>query len=113
MVSIPQIESGVARYLDSELISQLPEGQFSRLAAGTMISLAIKRSSRIIEKLKENTFVKMLDIFDGEGNVDLEVVKEAVLENMTDAGLKIDIPVVGTVTFKRDDVEKLYKCILG
>lgn len=55
----------------------------------------------------------MLDIFDEEGNVDLEVVKEAVLENMTDAGLKIDIPVVGTIRFKRDDVEKLYKCILG
>lgn len=111
MVSIDKIEQGVAAYLDSELMPQLPTNGVQKVIAGTAISLLIKRSGMILESYKNNQLVKMLGIMDSEGNVDVDILAEELKKNMPKEGVKVDVPVIGTLTFKENDIEKLYEYI--
>jgi hypothetical protein len=113
MVSIASIEKGVATYLDTELMDKLPQSGFQRVIAGTAISLAIKKSGNLVEGLKDNPFVKMLEIMDDKGNVDIETLKDEVKTQFPADGIKADLPMIGVVIFHKSDVDKLYNCIIA
>lgn len=113
MVSIDKIEEGVARYLDAELMPQLQNNGVEKVLVGTAASLAIRRSGTIVDGYKDNKIVQMLGIMDGNGNVDVEVLADELKKNMPKEGVKIDIPIVGTMTFHKDDVDKLYEYIMA
>ena len=111
MVSIDKIKQGVAAYLDSELMPQLPANGVQKLIAGTAMSLLIERSGAIAESYKDNQLVKMLGIMDENGNVDVDVLAEELKKNMPKEGIKVEVPMIGALTFKKDDVEKLHEYI--
>lgn len=111
MVTIKKIEQGVAAYLDSELIPKLPSTGLEKVLAGTALSLAIRRSGTIIAGYKDNKVVQMLGIMDTEGNVDVDVLAEELKKNIPSEGVRVDVPVIGALTFHKDDVDKLYEYI--
>ena len=111
MVSIGKIEQGVAAYLDSELMPKLPANGVQKVIVGTAMSLLIKRSGAILDSYKDNQLVKMLGIMDSEGNVDIDVLAEELKKNMPKDGLRVDVPIIGALTFKENDVDKLYEYI--
>lgn len=113
MVSVDKIEQGVADYLDAELMPQIKGDGFEKVVVGTATSLLIRRSGKIIEGYKDNKFVKMLGIMDDEGNVDVETLKDELKKNISKDGVKVDIPVIGTLTFHKEDVDKLYGYIMA
>lgn len=112
MVSIDQIEKGIANYLDAELIQQLPANGFQRVIAGVGLSLLIKRSSVLAEKVKSNSFIQLLGIFDENGNVDIDTLRDEIKKQMPADGIKIDVPGVGIVNFTKSDVDSVYSYIL-
>lgn len=112
MVTIDQVEKGVAAYLDAELIQQLPAEGFQRLIAGVGLSLLIKRSSALIEKVESNSFIQLLGIFDDKGNIDIDTLKDEIKKQMPRDGIKINVPSIGIINFKRDDVDILYSYIV-
>ena len=112
MVSINKIEQGVANYLDGELMPQLQGNGVEKVLVGTAASLFIRRSGAIIESYKDNKLVQMLGIMDEKGNVDVDTLAEEVKKNIPKDGIKIDVPIVGTLTFHKEDVDKLYDYIM-
>lgn len=113
MVSIDKIEQGVANYLDGELMPQLKGNGFEKVVVGTAASLFIRRSGKIIEGYKDNKFIKMLGIMDGEGNVDVDVLSEELKKNIPNDGIKVDVPIIGTLTFHKEDIDKLNDYIMA
>lgn len=113
MVTIEQIEHGLAFYLDRELMPNLPEQGIQKVLIGMTMGLAVKKASSLILALRENPVVKMLEIIDENGNVDLETVKNEFKRNVPDSGFTLDIPMLGSMTFHRSDVDLLYKYITG
>lgn len=111
MVSIDKIEKGVAAYMDSEIMPQLPNGGIEKVLAGTALSLVIRRSGTILEGYRNNQVVRMLGIMDEEGNVDVDVLAEELKKNITSDGVKIEIPIIGKMTFHKEDVDKLHEYI--
>lgn len=111
MVSINKIEQGVAAYLDSELMPKLPNSGFEKVLAGTALSLAIRRSGNILDSYKNNKAVQMLGIMDKDGNVDVDVLAEELKKNIPTEGVKVDVPIIGALTFHKDDVDKLHEYI--
>ena len=111
MVSIEKIEQGVAAYLDGELMPKLPANGVQRVIVGTAMSLLIKRSGAILDSYKDNQLVKMLGIMDSEGNIDIDILAEELKKNMPKDGLRVDVPIIGALTFKENDVDKLYEYI--
>lgn len=111
MVTIKNIEQGVAAYLDNELMPQLPNTGIERVLAGTALSLAIRRSGTIIGSFKDNKIVQMLGIMDAEGNVDVDVLAEELKKNIPTEGVKVEVPVIGALKFHKEDVDKLHEYI--
>ena len=111
MVSINEIEKGIAAYLDSEIMPQLPKEGFEKVLAGTALSLFIRRSGKILDSYKNNKAVLMLGLMDEEGNVDIDILAEELKKNIPNEGMKIDIPLIGKMTFHKSDVDKLHECI--
>lgn len=111
MVSISKIEHGIANYLDAELMPQLQQNGIERLLVGTAMSLVIRRSGDIISSYKDNKVVKMLGLMDENGNVDVDALATELKKNISKDGVKVDIPVIGSMTFHKDDVDKLREYI--
>lgn len=111
MVNLQQIQSGIASYLDNELMPMLPQTGIERVLLGTGLSLLIKKNFNKINDLKEQPLVKAMGIFDEEGNVDLDTLRDEVKANMTNDGIKVEVPMIGGLTFKKDDIDKLYTYI--
>jgi hypothetical protein len=113
MVTIEQVEKGVASYLDTELMPKLADNPLQKVLVRTAISLGIRKSGNIIRGVSENQFVKMLEIFDDDCNIDIDILKEEVIKQIGPEGLSFEVPVVGKMTFHKEDIEKLYKHIVG
>lgn len=113
MVSIDKIEKGVASYLDGELMPQLQNNGLEKVIVGTVVSLAISKSGAIVAGYKDNKLVRMLGLMDDDGNVDVEVLATELKKNIPKEGVKVDIPIIGTMTFHKNDVDKLYEHIMG
>lgn len=111
MVSINKIEQGIAAYLDSEIMPQLQNSSLEKVIAGTATSLAIRKSGKILASYKNNKIVQMLEIMDSEGNVDVDILAEELKKNIPTEGLKVEVPLIGTMTFHKSDVDKLHEYI--
>lgn len=103
MVSISKIETGLAKFIDSELIDK----------TASVSSIFIKKLSNILSKLQKNSFVEMLELFDENGDVDLDLVYSEIKANMPESGIKIEIPGISIgVTLKNNDIDTLYKYMI-
>lgn len=112
MVSVNKIEHGIANYLDAELMPRFQGNGVERVIVGTVASLVIRKSGAIVNSYKDNDLVKMLGIMDNDGNIDIDVLAEELKNNITKDGVKVNIPVIGTITFHKEDVTKLYDYIM-
>lgn len=111
MTPFSHIQKGVAAYLDKELMPLLNDSTWKRVAAGTVISLAIARADQYIPILQENPFIKALGIMDEAGNIDLDTLVPEIKKNVPSEGMKVDIPMLGTMTLHSSDVDKLHNYI--
>lgn len=113
MVSIANIQKGLAAYLDNEVLPQFPSNGLERVLAGTAIGLGIRKSGSIIMGYKDHKAVQMLEIMDADGNVDVNVLAEELKKNVPVDGVKIDVPMIGGMTFHKEDVDKLKEYIIS
>lgn len=113
MVPRQQVEQGIARYIDREIISKLPTSSVQRVATGAAVALALKRSDALVEQLKGNAWVSALGIMDEAGSVDLDALHEAIRDQVKADGVVLDVPVLGRLTFYADDIDNLYSDIMG
>ena len=112
MASMDAIQKGVARFIDAEILPKLPVDGAKRFGVGIAASVMTKRGARVLEGYKDNEWMNKLGVIDAGGNVDLGILREAALERIPDEGIKIDVPLIGKMTFYRQDVETLYQFIV-
>lgn len=113
MVEISKIESGIARYLDAELVQKLPGNGWKQFGVGMASGLIAKRGGVALAQFKDHPVVKAFGLIDQTGCVDVEVLREIARERVPDTGLQADVPLVGKITIYKSDVEKLYSYIVG
>lgn len=117
MVSMNQIEAGVSRWLDRELMPKLPTcGQYDGLKKAATVALAlyaIKRGRAALDSLTHNSFLATIGAVDHEGNIDIEGFAEEMKKQMPEAGLKVSVPMVGDMTFYRTDLDDMLRYIKG
>lgn len=108
-VTIDQAMRGAMRYADNEVIPHLPGGK--GIGAGIMLALIMEGSREKILELRENPAVKMMQIFDDAGNIDLDKLYNAARPRVDGKKIPWDIPVIGELKFDVNDVDRLYKYI--
>lgn len=112
MVTMKQVQAGICKYVDAELLPHLTGGK--KIALGIYAGLAAENMEKIISQYRESPAVKMLNIFDDAGNVDIDRLYNQAAK-MFPSGEKqmLHIPMIGDLTVDRSDVEKLYNYIRG
>ena len=80
---------------------------------GMVASLAMARTEQLLRQLLENPAVAMLGIVDEDGLIDMDAIRDAALQAMPGAGIKV--PLLGqlSLAFDADDVHKLYNMVRG
>lgn len=111
MVTKAQIEAGVARYIDREVIAHLPQAGFQRIVLGTAAALVAKRMSAIIDELAGGIF-GALGVIDKDGMVDIDLLRDAVKQGMGEAPFHFDIPMVGEMVFRASDIDVIHSYIV-
>ena len=109
MVTIDQAMRGAAKFADNEIIPHLPTGK--GIGAGIMLALIMEGSREKILALRENPAVKMMQIFDDAGNIDLDKLYNAARPRFDGQKLPITVPIIGELRFDVSDLDKLYRYI--
>lgn len=113
MVTLDAIKNGLTAYADREIINKMQAGDAKRMIAGAAIALCINRSDALIQRAAENKLISALGIMGEGGAVDLDTLCGAVLPQMPECGVKVQVPVLGELTFFSSDVRALYHDITG
>lgn len=108
-VTIDQAMRGAMRYADNEVIPHLPGGK--GIGAGIMLALIMEGSREKILALRENPAVKMMQIFDDAGNIDLDRRYNAARPRFDGQKLPVTVPIIGELRFDVSDLDKLYRYI--
>jgi hypothetical protein len=110
-VKFETMVDGINRYIDKEIYGNLNGVQefVARVVVGRMNSNA----EAIKKTLMNNGFAKTLCIVDSDGMVDVDMILSDIRREIERQGsLQVDIPMIGKLTFRADDVDALHNEIL-
>lgn len=113
MVTKNQIKAGLVKFIDNELINNYPESSMQRVLIGAAIAIIVKNNEKAIDSLTENPFVKMLNVTDENGNIDIEQLRDAIKENMSSNGIVYEDKFLGKIVLDTGDIDKLYSYIIN
>ena len=107
-VKIDQAMRGAVRFADNEIIPHLPGGK--GIGAGIALALIMDGGRSRILALREHPAVKLMQIMDEQGNIDLDRLYNAARPKFENK-LSVSVPFIGELKFDQNDVDKLYKYI--
>ena len=107
-VTIDQAMRGAVRFADNEIIPHLPGGK--GIGAGIALALSMDGGRSRILSLREHPAVKLMQIMDEQGNIDLDRLYNAARPKFENK-LSVSVPFIGELKFDQNDVDKLYKYI--
>ena len=107
-VTIDQAMRGAVRFADNEIIPHVPGGK--GIGAGIALALIMDGGRSRILALREHPAVKLMQIMDEQGNIDLDRLYNAARPKFENK-LSVSVPFIGELRFDQNDVDKLYKYI--
>ena len=111
MVSMAQVQNGVAKYIDAEIVGKLTDWRKWVIGAGA--ALMIQDLPATLSRYKENEIVKMLGVIDSDNNVDIDKLYKQFQAQAQKGAITFTAPVLGAVTLNASDVDKLYHFVVN
>ena len=109
MATVTQIQNGIAKYIDEEVVAAMPGWQKWVFGAGA--SIALNNLPATIERVKNTEVVKMLGVIDAQGNIDMAKIYQGVKKQSAKGPVTFEIPAMGKMTLNDADVDKIYRYI--
>ena len=109
MVTTTQIQNGLAKYIDEEVVAAMPGWQKWVFGAGA--SIALNNLPATIERVKNTEVVKMLGVIDAQGEIDIAKIYQGVKKQSAKGPVTFEIPAMGKMTLNDSDVDKIYRFI--
>lgn len=111
MVELNQIVKGIQKYLENELVTKMTG--INKWIVGASLSMVLDNASNTFNQMKELPIVQSMGIINSDDMIDLDRLYKALLEESKKSAVTFQIPLVGSVTLKSEDVEKIYSYIKG
>lgn len=111
MVHYTKVINGIVAFIDRDMISKM-QGSWKAWGIGTIVALAARKGNEIFQKLRDNSMINAMGLIDGE-MVDIDSIYSELLKQAQRASATVDFPLIGSVTYSANDVEELYRCIMG
>ena len=109
MVHYKQAIDGITRYIDSEIVPKMDGLQ--KWIFGTGASIAMRKADEMFHQFKDHQLLKALDLVKGE-DINIELIYEELIKQANQSAVKIEIPLLGTLSLNKDDIEKMYRIIM-
>lgn len=110
MVNFSQVQTGLTKYVDNEIMGKI--SGWRKWAMGTIVGIALSKSTEAFDQIKRNQFVKMMGIIDADDHIDLDLLYEEAKKQAKENGaITFDVPMIGSLTLNETDVDKLYEYI--
>ncbi|MCQ2598438.1 MAG: hypothetical protein MJ181_11405 [Treponema sp.] len=111
MVELNQVISGIKKYLENELVTKVTG--INKWIVGASLSMVLDNGVKVFNELKELPIVKTMDIINSDDQIDIDKLYKALLEESKKSAVTFQFPLVGSITLKSEDVEKIYSYIKG
>ena len=111
MVSIDQVEKGIAKYMDEELLPTLPQQGWKGFGLSVAAGLLIKRGGAMLREAVKAPVLQKMGLVSPEGAVDLAALREVMTERMPETGLVIETPLGINLRMRTEDMNNLFKAI--
>ena len=109
MYEYSKVINGISRYVDEEIINKIVG--WRKWVVGSGAGLMLSNAAAVFNKLKNNEFVKMLDVIDNEDRVNIEKIYVELKKQAQKSAITFDFPALGPITLNENDVERLYELI--
>ena len=111
-VKFETVIDGINRYLDREIYVNLSDVQ--ELVARVVVGRINQNMDVLKASLMTNGFIKTMSIIDTDGMVDIDWLLENVRKEIErKENIRVEIPLIGKLTFCPEDVEVLREHICG
>ena len=110
MYSYDKVMNGIAKYIDNEIVDKIPG--WKKWLVGSGIGMMLSNSNNIFEQVKNNEFVKLLNIIDDYDNIDVENIYKELKKQAQKGSIDVDLPMIGSFRLNDQDVDKLYRFIV-
>ena len=111
MVTLAQVQAGVEKYLEIEILSKIPGWQ--KWVLGAAASRMLSRSGEIFNTLKNNPVVSAMGVIDEQDQIDIDAVYREFSKQAQRGAITFDIPLMGALTVNSSDIDRLYNYIIG
>lgn len=112
MVKIAQIQTGVAKFVDAEIIPRL--SVVEKLVVGGGAGLITSKLPEVLSKYADNKMFSALALYDAEhGEIDIDALYNAVKPYIGPDPIPVKVPLAGiTLKFTQREIDTLYKYIM-
>lgn len=117
VVSLEQAKNGLLQYIETDVLQKMSGAK--KWGLGMYISLASGNVESLIMQYKDHPAVKILNVIDDEGNVDIDRLYAAA-EPAFANGNKVPIPIavpflgeLGELKLDKSDFDKIYRLMKG
>lgn len=101
---------GIVKFIDDDLLPKMHG--LNRWLFGTGAGIMASKSEKLFEEFKHNQLIKTLDLMNDEGMVDVVCIYKELLRQADNGPVNIEVPMLGTITLDKSDVEKMYRYIM-
>ena len=109
MVSMQQVEHGLARFIDNELAPKIPvdgnNGPVKRVGFLVGVTYMLHKQLPVL--------LSTIGAVDQNGSVDIEGVVEVIRARIPDNGLRVQVPMVNELVFYPADIDQIKSYIMG
>lgn len=111
MVNIAQVQQGVVRFVDAEIVPSLSATE--RLVVGGGMGLVAAKLPALLTQYANNPFLSTLGLYDPEHEeIDLDAMYTAVKPYIGADPIPVTVPFVGLkLKFTQREIDTLYKYI--
>ena len=111
-VSFEYVIDGINRYLDREIYAGLNDLQ--EFVARVLVGRVNQNADSIKHSMMSNGFMKTLGLVDSDGMVDIDRLLQDIRREIERQGcVQLEIPMIGKLTFRPEDVDVLRNDITG
>lgn len=110
MISLQQAQSGLARFVDRELVPHLTG--IKRIGLAAYSALAANNVGELVMKYKDHPAVSVLHIINGNGEIDIDALRGALFPLFAEKQT-VEIPLIGEFKFDQNDIDKMYRYMKG
>lgn len=109
MYNYSQVISGIAKYIDTEIVNKIVG--WKKWVVGSGIGLALSNTTEVFNQLKNNEFVKMLGVIDKEDKIDVDKIYKEMKKQAKKSAVTFDMPMIGAITLNEQDLDRMYELI--